>query len=61
MVSLVCTVLAFGGAGPGALSAAVANFIALRLIGISVEAVFDLLRAVLFLPARLLGFRKDRS
>ncbi len=33
----------------------------LRLIGISVEAVFDLLRAVLFLPARLLGFRKDRS
>ena len=27
----------------------------LRLIGITVEAVFALLRAVLFLPARLLG------
>ena len=27
----------------------------LRLIGISVEAVFALLRAVLMLPARLLG------
>jgi hypothetical protein len=29
----------------------------LRLLGISVEAVFALIRAVLFLPARLLGFR----
>ncbi|MDC8784055.1 hypothetical protein PRZ01_02480 [Paucibacter sp. hw1] len=28
-----------------------------RLIGISVEAVFALLRAVLFLPARLLGYK----
>lgn len=28
-----------------------------RLIGISVEAVFALLRALLFLPARLLGHR----
>jgi hypothetical protein len=28
-----------------------------RLIGISVEAVFALLRAVLFLPARILGYR----
>ena len=27
----------------------------LRLVGISVEAAFALLRAVLFLPARLLG------
>ncbi|MDT9000538.1 hypothetical protein RQP53_14790 [Paucibacter sp. APW11] len=27
----------------------------LRLVGISVEAVFALLRAILFLPARLLG------
>ena len=27
----------------------------LRLVGITVEAVFALLRAVLFLPARLLG------
>lgn len=26
-----------------------------RLIGISVEAVFELLRAILFLPARILG------
>lgn len=26
-----------------------------RLVGITVEAVFELLRAVLFLPARLLG------
>lgn len=29
----------------------------LRLVGITVEAVFALIRAVLFLPARLLGFR----
>jgi hypothetical protein len=28
-----------------------------RLIGIAVRAVFALLRAVLFLPARLLGWR----
>lgn len=28
-----------------------------RLIGISVEAVFALLRALLFLPARLLGHK----
>lgn len=29
----------------------------LRLIGVSVEAAFALLRAVLFLPARLLGYK----
>ena len=29
----------------------------LRLIGIGVGAVFALLRALLFLPARLLGYR----
>ncbi len=29
----------------------------LRLVGITFEAVFALLRAVLFLPARLLGWR----
>lgn len=28
-----------------------------RLIGISVDALFDLLRALLGLPARLLGFK----
>jgi len=28
-----------------------------RLIGICVEALFALLRSVLFLPARLLGYR----
>jgi hypothetical protein len=28
-----------------------------RLLGIAVDGVFELLRAVLFLPARLLGFR----
>ena len=28
-----------------------------RLIGLSVEAVFALLKAILFLPARLLGAR----
>ena len=34
----------------------------LRLIGITVEAVFALLRAILFLPVRLLGFgRKARG
>ena len=29
-----------------------------RLIGITVSAVFALMRAVLFLPARLLGMRR---
>ena len=29
----------------------------LRLLGIALDAVFALLRAVLFLPARLLGWR----
>jgi hypothetical protein len=28
-----------------------------RLVGISVEAIFALLKAVLFLPARVLGYR----
>jgi hypothetical protein len=28
----------------------------LRLVGVTLEAVFALLRAVLFLPARLLGY-----
>jgi hypothetical protein len=32
----------------------------LRIIGITLEAVFALLRAVLFLPARLLGYRAGR-
>lgn len=31
----------------------------LRLVGLVVEAVFALLRAVLFLPARLLGYRRS--
>lgn len=29
-----------------------------RLIGISVEAVFALLKTLMFLPARLLGYRE---
>jgi hypothetical protein len=29
----------------------------LRLIGISLDAVFALLKAILFLPARLFGYR----
>ena len=32
----------------------------LRLIGITVGAAFALLRAILFLPARLLGWRPSR-
>jgi len=32
----------------------------LRLIGITVEALFLFLRALLLLPTRLLGFRKAR-
>jgi hypothetical protein len=32
--------------------------IPLRIVGIGVEAVFELLRAILFLPARLLGGRR---
>ena len=31
--------------------------LSLRVIGITLEAVFALLRAVLFLPARILGYR----
>lgn len=30
-----------------------------RLIGITVDAVFELLRAVLFLPARILGYKPN--
>lgn len=30
----------------------------LRLIGLTIEAMFALVGAVLFLPARLLGFRR---
>jgi hypothetical protein len=30
----------------------------LRLVGITFEALFALVRALLFLPARLLGFRR---
>jgi hypothetical protein len=30
----------------------------IRLIGVTVEAVFALLRALLFLPARLLGWKR---
>lgn len=32
----------------------------LRLIGITIAAVFALVRAILFLPARLLGIRPKR-
>ena len=32
-----------------------------RLVGIAVDAVFALLRAVLFLPARLLGYRRRET
>jgi len=32
----------------------------LRLIGIGVEGVFELLRAILLLPARVLGYRPAR-
>jgi hypothetical protein len=32
-----------------------------RLIGVAVEGVFELLRAVLLLPARLLGGRPGRA
>ena len=30
----------------------------LRLMGITIQAIFALVRAVLFLPARLLGWRR---
>jgi len=32
-------------------------FLPLRLVGITVEAAFALIRALLFLPARLLGWK----
>jgi hypothetical protein len=32
-----------------------------RLLGITVQALFAFLRAVLFLPARLLGYRKPKG
>jgi len=31
----------------------------LRLIGISVEAIFKLIKSLFFLPARLLGWRRN--
>ena len=33
----------------------------LRLIGITIEAAFAFIRALLFLPARLLGLKKSRA
>ena len=33
----------------------------LRLIGITLGAVFALLKAILFLPARILGYRKKQT
>ena len=33
----------------------------LRLLGITLEAVFALLRAILFLPARVLGYRGKQA
>ena len=33
----------------------------LRLVGITLEAVFALLRAILFLPARVLGYRSRQA
>ncbi len=33
----------------------------LRLVGITIEAVFAFLRALLFLPARILGSRKHSA
>jgi hypothetical protein len=33
----------------------------LRLLGITLNALFALLRALLFLPARMLGYRKRES
>lgn len=32
-----------------------------RLVGVAVDGVFALLRAILFLPARALGFRPRRA
>ena len=32
-----------------------------RLLGIAVEGVFELLRAILFLPSRILGGRPGRT
>lgn len=32
-----------------------------RLVGITMDAVFELLKAILFLPARILGSRPSRS
>ena len=32
-----------------------------RLVGITVDAVFEFLRAILFLPARMLGARPQRG
>jgi hypothetical protein len=32
-----------------------------RVLGIAVEGVFELLRAILFLPARILGGRPGRA
>jgi hypothetical protein len=46
--------LAAGFAGTGRLSAVLADSAPFRLIGIGVEGVFELLRAIVLLPARVL-------
>jgi hypothetical protein len=51
----VIPVLAAGVAGAGPVSAGLADLLPFRLIGIGVEGVFELLRAVVMLPARILG------
>ena len=63
LLVIVCWCLLFVVAWPLAILALVlwplAWLVSLpfRLLGIAVGAVFALLRAVLFLPARLLGYR----
>ena len=54
---LLCS-LAAGARRAGALAAGLLVALPLRLIGIAFEALFAALRAVLFLPARLLRARR---
>jgi hypothetical protein len=32
-----------------------------RIVGLSFDAIFALLRAILFLPARILGYRENQA
>ena len=62
MVHPVCAVLATGAAGLDCVAHCLAYIsLPFRLVGMAFGAVLALIKAILFLPARLLGWKKDGS